>query len=426
MATTQRTLDEALQRLFASDAETVANPYPVFARLRAQSPVHRFGPIVLVSRYADCKSIILDPAGYSSQMQRRGTSRTEAARDAVPEDARSLFDDVLSIETRWMTQSDGEDHRRRRDIMRRAFTPRRIGLLGESAQRYTDATLEEMAERGGVSDLSVLAYRLPMFLACDLLDLPHSDADQLVEWGDTIMRNLFGGQGSEPLVAAHRSYTEIYEYVAEKIAGHRGSSHRSELLSALIEAERGQQLSSRELTAMFIELQVGSYETTRSLLATGLYELLRSPEQWQRLLDDPSLVRGAVDELMRIVSPAQWTARVALQAGEIEGVPVDVDETVILLLASANRDEEVFASPDELDVTRANARDHLGFSHGRHYCIGQALAVLESEVMFSTLLRRFPDLELASDAIEWTGNAINRRLAALPISLGRDRGAAAV
>jgi cytochrome P450 len=154
------------------------------------------------------------------------------------------------------------------------------------------------------------------------------------------------------------------------------------------------------------------------------YELLRRRDQWRKLVDDPSLVENTVEEGVRFVSPVQFMARVAIEDVELEGVPVAADTTCLTMVAAANRDESVFADPDTFDIGRPNAKQHLGFGFGRHYCLAQALARLEGRIAFETLAARFPGAELAVDPadVEWAGQLQLRRVASLPVRLGPDTG----
>jgi cytochrome P450 len=187
----------------------------------------------------------------------------------------------------------------------------------------------------------------------------------------------------------------------------------------------GDVLTPSQLRSMFVEMQIGGFENTRMLLSGGLYALLGNRSQWEKLVADPTLVGNAVEELLRFVTPGQWTGRIALHDTEIAGVEVAADEAVIPLLASADRDPAVFPDPDTLDIARPNAKQHVALGLGRHYCLGASLARLEGRIFFGTLASRYPEMELVTEEPTWVGSAVNRRLASLEVSLGPRRAGAA-
>jgi cytochrome P450 len=416
-------LEGELGRLFGSDPAVMADPFPLYRRLREHGAVFPFGPVTLLTEYDAVKEGLTNTDRFSNQIQRHGTSRVEAARQALPDDEhRRLFDDCLAIEHLWLVLSDGEDHITRRNIMRQAFTPKRIAVLEESVSAYVDKLLDDLAG-STVSDFNAFGARLPMLLICDLLEVPHEDAPQLEEWGDAILANLAGGQGTDKLRAAHHAYEEGIAYVEGRIEAMRRTDGRTEVLDALLKAEAATDSGdgARQLTAMFIEIQLGAFETTRAMLVLGLRELLNHPDQWERLLGDPSLARPATEELLRLLSPGQWQARVARHDIEYLGVEIPANQTVMLMFGCANRDPRMFADPERLDVTRSNARNHVSFGVGPHYCLGQALARMEGRLTFERIARRFPEVELVENEDVWVGHSQTRHLAELPIRLGNER-----
>jgi cytochrome P450 len=173
---------------------------------------------------------------------------------------------------------------------------------------------------------------------------------------------------------------------------------------------------------MFIVLLFAGHETTTNLLSAGLLELMRHRDQWQRMVDDPALIPGAVEELLRWLSPVQWVGRVAANDFTIGDLAVARGESVFLMIAAGNRDAEQFPDPNRLDITRANAKSHLSLGFGPHFCLGNSLARMEATIAFTTLAKRFPDVALVDDAPGWHGNAMLRSLKTLPIVLGDDRG----
>jgi cytochrome P450 len=253
-----------------------------------------------------------------------------------------------------------------------------------------------------------------------MLGVPAADRARIHEWSGAIGRSR-GVVDPAALIDAARALAEFGDYVGELAAGLRGADARSGIVAALLDAEAEEQMSQDELTSTFVFLLFAGHETTTNLIATGLLDLLRHPEQWRRLRADPDAVGPtAVEELLRFSAPVQIIQRVAARDVEYGGVRIPAGRHVIGLLASANRDPGAFARPDDLDVEREGSRGHLDFGFGPHFCLGASLARLEGQVALTTLARRYPDMELAvaPDELTWGGNAMLRSVATLPVHLG--------
>jgi cytochrome P450 len=413
-------LEAELEALFASEPRALADPFPVYRALSELGAVVQWGPMVLVTRYADVKPLLRDGVRYSNGFRAAG-SFYEQVRSRLTERYRVAFDDVTAFEALYMSRTDGDAHKRLRQIAHRAFTPRRIAQLAGATQRYVDAILDPLAG-SGISDLMGLAYWVPLMIIGDLLGAPQADRAAIHEWSSKLGRNR-GGTEPEPLMDAHLAMVEFRRYVDGVIEEHRRLPGSGDLVTALMDAEQGERLSADELAAMFVVLLFAGHETTTNLIGNGILALLREPDQWRTICQDTTLIPGAVEELLRFVSPTQFLGRLPLQDVEIAGVPVSAGQTVRPMLVCANRDSQTFGAPDRLDVRRSNARDHVALGFGPHFCLGASLARLEAEIALRTLARRFPDVELAADdaALEWTGNCSLRRLRALPVRLGPDR-----
>jgi cytochrome P450 len=247
---------------------------------------------------------------------------------------------------------------------------------------------------------------LPVTVVGDLLGVPRADHHLLARWNPRLARR--NDRDVPTIMAAHEAMQEFQAYVGELSAEHRRSAAQTELLTLMLDAD-GELLSDPELTAMFVNFLVAGHHTTTSLLGRGLLELLRHPEQWQRLAADPTLVSAGIEELLRHVSPAQWVPAVPAVDIELEDGVLPQGHTVSLVVAAANRDPRVFERPDVFDVMRGDAREHISFGWGPHHCLGASLARLEAQVVFETLARRFPRLELAEEPDEWVGGALLRR-----------------
>jgi len=266
------------------------------------------------------------------------------------------------------------------------------------------------------------AYPLPVIVICEMLGVPVADHERFKGWGLDIARGLDAILLPPDSPVAERSMHArhaLAAYFRELIAARRAAP-RDDMLSGLIAAEEaGDKLSEDELLATCILLLVAGHETTVNLIGNGVLALLRHPDQLAALRDDPALVTGAVDELLRYDSPVQMTRRVTLAETTVGGKTIEPGAFVVLGLASANRDPAHFgADADRLDLTRPRAGEHLSFGGGHHYCLGASLARLEAQIAVGTLVQRFATIEAAAEP-EWNGRLNLRGLQRLPLILGR-------
>ncbi len=412
-------LDERLARIFASDPVAMAHPDATWRDLREQAPVHRLGPIVLIARHQDARDVLRDDRRFSSRYFATG-SRVAAIRASLSPEQRRANDEIAEFESLYMSRSDDQQHERLRGSANRVFTPRRIAQTRTMIAAYTGEMLSAMREEDQTDVVAGLAYRLPLMVIGDMLGVPPPDRDQIHLWSAQLGRNR-GGDDPEALMVAHRAMHEFRHYVEEILVPLRRRRSGSDLLTALLEAEDDSRLSPVELTAMFVVLLFAGHETTTNLISIGLLELLRHRDQWERLCADPGLAPAAVEELLRWVSPVQFQWRATRAEVVVAGTEIEAGTTVAAVLAAANRDPEVFADADRLDLGRADARQHLALGLGPHFCLGNALARLEATVAFEALASRFPELELVDDEPPFRGNAMMRTPGELRVALGRER-----
>lgn len=378
---------------FALLPEYRENPYPFLATLRESDPVFHtpFG-VWLLTRHADVAAVVRDPHLSNDERNSDLYARYMAARGT----AATILDEALPTAMLFL---DPPDHTRIRGLVSQAFTPRVVEGLRPRAQEIVDGLLDTVAARsdGHMDVVADLAYPLPVIVICELLGVPASDHETFAGWS----RELAGSIDPAPLRTPEQEQRineaamAFVEYFAELVT-HRRAAPGDDLLSALIVAEEGgERLTEPELyiTAMF--LLIAGHETTVNLIGNGTLALLHNPGELERLRADPSLGRNAVDELLRYDSPVQITQRITLDDYEIGGITIPPRSNVVPVLGAANRDPDAFADPDRLDLGRPNARQHVGFGGGAHFCLGAPLARLEAEIAIGTLVRRFPGLELA-------------------------------
>ncbi|MFF5986017.1 cytochrome P450 [Prauserella flavalba] len=396
--------------LFNPFAEGFAeNPYPQYARLRDEAPVyeHPLG-FWTVTRYADVSALLR--SGASVEERNVAPGPLSYLREEVYGD-RSPRVGGLS-----MLDRDPPDHTRLRKLVSKAFTPRSVQALRPRIAELVDGMLDDIAERGRVDLVSVLAFPLPFAVIAEMLGTPPTDHLRVRELSGLLVRSLEPVVDPELLRAIEDANTELGEIAADMIAWKRRNP-ADDLLTALIGAEEdGDVLDDDELIAQVLLLYIAGHETTVNLLGGGTLALLREPSQYAALVRDPALVPGAVEELLRYDSPVQESRRITLEPMTIDGVEIPKGAFVMAVLASANRDERYWgADADRLRVDREGARHHVSFGAGVHHCLGASLARLEGEVVFERLASRFPGLRLDGD-VEWNGRINLRGPAVLPVS----------
>jgi cytochrome P450 len=409
---------ERLAALLAGDPAQLSDPYPLYAELRERASLCTLGTVAVLSRHEDVKLALRDAERLSSRTF--VGSRTEQALARMSDEERERYAVVAAFDSEIVAHVDGEEHSRMRRIVHRAFTPRRISELRDAVQRYTDELLDEL-DRAGEADLMTVAHRLPLLVIAEMLGVPREDLGRIREWSGPIGRSR-GTFAPEPLREACEAIGAFRAYVESRVAAARGSSQgdRPDLVASLVDANETERLTTGELTATFVHLLFAGHETTTNLIAIGMLDLLQRPGQWATLCGDPEGVApGAVEELLRFVSPVQTINRVAVEDVELADGTVHAGTAVVGLLGSANRDPRAFERPDELDLLRDDRAGHVGLGFGPHFCLGAALARLETTVFLTTVAARYPTLRLAAhpSTLHWGGSAMLRSPNAVPVSL---------
>jgi cytochrome P450 len=404
-------LESEVAAFFALRPDLVADPFPLYSRMREEAPVLILGSVASLTRYADVEAVFRNLTDHSSR--RGGGSRTAAAASRLDARGQALLHREMDFEDLKLTSLDPPEHTRVRGLAHRVFTPRRMAEMRATVESILADLIDKAAEKGTVDLVDEVAYELPLFVIGAMLGVPPEDRHRVRHW--STVKATFTGTNYANLEEAVQATVEFRAYVRELVAERRKTRH-TDLLAALLEPDpAGDKLGPDELEAMFVLLLFAGHETTTNLIANGVNALLTHPDQLQRLRDDPGLVPNAVEEFLRWTSPSQLVHRVAARTTVIRGVTVPEGTTIRLVLGAANRDPERFENPEELDVGRADIR-HLGFGIGPHYCLGQALARMETALALSTLIERFPDMELAGE-VRWRANLTLRGLQALPVRL---------
>jgi cytochrome P450 len=386
--------------------EFKANPFPFYARLRAELPVCRVTvPLMpgineawLVTRYDDVVIVLKD--------SRFAKSRLHASKKPwLPRFAKPLERNMLDL--------DEPDHTRLRTLVHKAFTPAMVERLQERIQEIADQLIDAVQHKGSMDLVRSYALLLPLTVIMELLGIPSQDRDRFHRWSKAALKTPtpFNTLRALPAIWAFMRYLR-------PLIRQLRSTPQEGLLGALVRTEEaGDRLSEDELMAMTVLLLIAGHETTVNLISSGMLALLQHPDQLDLLHADPSLIKSAIEELLRYTNPLETaTPRYTREDTTIAGVTIPRGALVLAVIASANRDEGQFDDPDRLDITREKNR-HVAFGQGAHFCLGAPLARLEGQIAINTLLRRLRDVQLAVPvgALRWRTSPVLRGLEALPV-----------
>lgn len=411
--TAQLPLDEVLGRFFHNDPEILADPYPLYRRLLAEAPIFPYAPgRYFFCRYADASSILRDPR-LSADLSK---STVTDWYDALPEPERSDVQRQVQLTQTNIVRMDPPAHTRLRGLMLKAFTPRVVASMRSGIQEIVDGLLDEAQERGQLDLIADFAFPLPATVIADLLGIPPADLPLLKQWSNDWAAYQTAGHTVDEMKALLTSRMTMFAYIRD-LARERREKPGDDLLSGFVTVkEGGEGLSEQDIISSSAFLLFAGHETTTNLIGNGMLALFRHPDQLRALRGNPSLVASAIDELLRYDAPVQYTVRMVTEEMEIGRFVVRPGERVQAMIGAANHDPQRFPEPGRLDLTRRDNR-HLSFGFGIHYCLGAALARLEGEIAFTTLLGRFPRLSLACERVEWRPSSAFRGLAQLHVAL---------
>lgn len=377
------------------DPEIRADPHPTYRQMREQGPLIQ-NPLTgfwMATSFDACQTILRDPVTFSS-----GQLGIDPIRNF--------------LEAPTMLFSDPPDHERLRAPVQRAFTPRSVAALEPQARALSEQFLSSWQQNEPYEVVDGLSYPLPVTVIAEMMGIPSSDRESFRRWSDAAVAFNAMGEGADLAVT---EMGELKDYLAAAVetAKQRGGD---DLIRRLIDANDGGQLSDDELLASCVLLLVAGNETTTKLITNGVLQLARHPEQRALLVEDPELIPGAVEELFRFDGTVQSTFRAVTKETEVEGVTLSPGTMVLVMVAAANRDPDHFQKPDEFDVTRPNAREHIGLGFGVHYCLGAALGRLETKVAMEALLEAAPDYRVVNDELHYGPNFFLRGLEQLAIA----------
>jgi cytochrome P450 len=401
-------LVEEVDSLYALTPEVLADPYPVYHRMRAEAPVLIHAGVAAVTRYADVEAIMRNLDDYSNG--RGKGSRTEIVAGRLPAAQAARMQAALDFMDHWVVRLDPPDHTRVRALAHRAFTPRRVAEMTRLVQTIADELLDQAAEKGDFDLIDDYAYQLPLFVIGDMLGVPREDRKLIRRWSEVIA--TFTGTEYSNIDEMHQTVGDFRAYLHDMIVERR-RTRQTDLLAALLEPdEAGDRLSREELEGMFMVLLFAGHETTTNLIGNSIHALLRQPDKLRELLDDLFLVPLATEEFLRYETPVHAVHRTARATTTVSGTTIPEGTTIRLLMGAANRDPDRFAEPDRLDLHRDPR--HLAFGIGPHFCLGQALTRLEGPIAIESLLRRFPGIEPAGP-MRWRRNLTLHGLEIFPV-----------
>ena len=382
--------------------EIDVDPYPVYRRLRDEAPVYHNERLDFwaLSRFEDVERASRDFETYSS------------AKGTVLE----LMGTVMTGEI--IIFMDPPAQTRLRNLVSKAFTPRRISELEPEVRRIARAHIAPLAEQGRGDLVKQFTAKLPMDVISALLGIPESDRDQVREWSNVMLHREPGKP--EPPPVAMDAHVNAWQYFAALVSERR-TRPRDDMMSALIAAElRGEdgelhRLDNEQILTFALLLATAGNETVTKLLGAAAYWLWKHPDQRRILVDDPGVIPNAVEETLRFDPPSHYQGRVLTRDVELHGRTMPRDSKIALITGATGRDERVFPDPDRYDVRR-EIDHHLGFGHGWHICLGASLARLESRIALEEFLGAFPDYEVDEAGIERVHSSNVRGFAGLPIA----------
>lgn len=389
---------DSLDALLVSP-QMLSNPFPVYTRLREEAPVAWSNQwrAWVVSRYEHVEPSLKDKENLSNE-NRQGLlfEHLPAQQQQDLSRLRHYFaqKDVIG--------SDPPDHTRMRSLVQKAFTPKMIASLKPRIEALADELVGAAAAKGEFDFVDDVAHPLPVILIAEMMGAPPEDRHLFKRWSADILG--FQGSGKtqyDTAMVSQQSLTELFDYMTSLVEQRRREP-KDDLITALALAEEdGARLSRDELLATCNTILTAGHETTTNLIGNMVRELLLRPHTWREVQDDPSLIAGAVEESLRLDAPKQRNFRRIKKTHDFGGVTLHENQMIFQLIGSANRDPEVFENPNAYDIHRTNAKDHLSFGIGIHFCLGAALARTEASVVLEALIRHVPDLRITDKGYTW-------------------------
>ncbi|NMO22667.1 cytochrome P450 [Pyxidicoccus fallax] len=391
-AQNSRSGDELVAAFNPMAPDQVENPFPMYVRLRQERPVFYSAMFDLwvVTRYDDISEVEKDTARFSS------VGALDARAEPHPEVRNILKQAYPKFVS--LVQSDPPDHTRIRAVFGRALSPQRIAAMEPSIRATANGLIDGFVQDGFGDLVQQFAFALPGFIICDLLGVPRADMQQLKGWSDDKTLLMSATAPIEQQVESAHGFVAMERYFKEKLQ-ERSKKPREDLLTLLVPQSMGgtAPMSEQEAVCNAMDLFSAGHETTTSLIGGGMWLLLNSPEQLEAVKADPSLIPNALEEMLRKEPPVRGFFRQVTEDTTLGGVSIPKGARLFIMYESGNHDETQFPDPDRFDIRRAEAKKHLAFGKGIHFCVGAPLARLEGRIAFEQLLTRLPNLRLRED-----------------------------
>lgn len=399
-------LDEYLQR-----DDYAQDPHPVWERLRTSDPIHWSDGLQawVVTSHAHVKEAGRHPCiGGGADRARSHIARFSPAEQAELEPLAGFY-------ARFMSYMNPPQHTEQRSFLSDSFTRRLVENLRPAVGQIVDDLIGQVLSKGRMDLLYDFAQPMSSSIIVDMLGIPRQDRLMFVDW----INHAFAFLGSEQrdITLARRAlatYVNITDYLSATVAERR-LRPRDDLITEMVKLQQVRpEIPDQRILSLLITVVHGGWETTMTLISNGALDLLTHPEQWQKLCQRPELVKPAAEEMLRFDGPFKGVTRAAQDDFVWEDRSIRKGDAIILMLAAANRDPQVFDDPQRFDIER-RPNPHVAFGVGIHYCLGAALAQLEAQVAFTTLARRLPRLRLAEAPVRWRSSHLLRQLESLPV-----------
>ena len=391
--------------------ERIVDPHSYFSVLREHDPVHwnEKYRAWFIHRYDDVLDALRDPR-FSSE-------RIGAAYDRLTEEQRAERQPTYDILMDWLVFRDPPDHTRLRRLVSRAFTPRAVEAWRDRITGVVDELIDGLSGRDHFDLIEDFAYPIPAVVIAEMMGVPPDDRDRFKDWSDDVMILVFGARGvGDRRARAQQGLIELAAYLGDLVAHYR--QHPADnIISNLVEASEGDDsLEDPEIVANCVLFLFGGHETTTNLIGNGIRVLLNHPDQLQKLRDDLSLIKPAVEEILRFDGPSKMEVRTLADQVEMGDKTLPAGDMVYLVQHAANRDPDAFDHPDQFDIAR-DPNNHIGFGFGLHFCLGASVARLEGTIALEALVRRLPNLVLGPEPEVWVPTMLSRGLEHLPMRL---------
>ncbi|MGM3305906.1 cytochrome P450 [Anabaena sp. WFMT] len=371
--------------------EIIANPYPLYKRIREEDPVHYEASLGywILTRYQDVEAALRD--------ERLSSERRTLFIQQLGNLDVSLIQNFLQLTDNSMIEKDPPDHSRMRKLANQGFTTRALESWRGIIQKTTDTLLDQVQHQGYMDIVSDLSVPLPSLIIAKIFGVPESDRPNLIQWATDISTFWGVPSGNNIEELAQKADTSAAQFTAfiNQLVAERRQKPGTEMISLLAMAYTEQNLDFAELPSLCILILNAGRSTTTHLIPNGVSALLNHPEQLQKLKDNPALISSAIEEIIRYDTSVSFVFRIAKEDIEIGGQKIPAGSVIALGLAAANHDPAKFTQADNFDIERS-PNEHLAFGPGIHFCLGAVLARMELNICFSTLLKRFPNLQFDS------------------------------